>query len=125
MHRTYHSNYFFYRRYDYSITDILVRLQERSADYASFKMSSGSERERVYSQHANPRKPSVMRRTKPTATVDVEFAITRAKSRQTNHGPVHDYAMSFNRPPALAYSLHDVGVHFLPKSPFFIFDACF
>lgn len=42
-----------------------------------------------------------MPQPKPTATADVEFGITGAKSRQTNHGPAHGYEMSFNHFPTL------------------------
>lgn len=97
------------------MADILIRLQKRSADYASFKMPGGSERERVYSQHTNPGEPPVMRRPKPTATADVEFAITGAKSRQTNHGSrLCDVLQALSR--SLSVIPSDVGTHFPPKS---------
>lgn len=45
--------------------------------------------ERVCPQHANPNNPPLMRRPTLTATTDVEFGITGAKSHQTNHGSAH------------------------------------
>lgn len=49
----------------------------------TLKMSHGLERGPCTARPRNPGPPSLMRRPKPTATPDVEFTTTRAKSRQT------------------------------------------